>query len=59
MTEYKIYYERHDTDHECHVTFDTLEQLEKCLKNMRDQNKIWPTYFNIVCQKETIERLYI
>ena len=58
-TDYKIYYERYDSNEECHVTFDTLQQLEECLNKMRERNKSVLTYFNIVCKKETVERLYI
>lgn len=49
IEEYKI------EDH--HVGFSTLEAMEECLKSMREINKVPPTYFNIVCKKETVEIL--
>lgn len=57
ITEYKIYYNRYTTDEDHHVGFTTLEAMEECLKSMREINKVSPTYFNIVCKKETVERL--
>lgn len=57
LTEYKIYYNRYTTDVDHHVGFSTLEAMEECLKNMRETNKSFPTYFNIVCKKETVETL--
>lgn len=60
ITEYKIYYEycdRHSPDEVRHVTFSTLEAMEEYLKSMREINKVCPIYFNIVCKKETVERL--
>lgn len=58
-TYYKIYYERYDSNEGYHVTFDTLQQLEEYLNNMRECNKSVLTYYHIVCKIETIERLYI
>lgn len=57
ITEYKIYYNRYETDVDHHVGFTTLEAMEEALKGMRETNKAVPTYFNIVCKKETVERL--
>jgi hypothetical protein len=57
LTEYKIYYNRYTTDEDHHVGFTTLEAMEEALKGMRETNKAVPTYFNIVCKKETVERL--
>lgn len=57
LTEYKIYYNRYTTDEDYHVGFTTLEAMEEALKGMRETNKAFPTYFNIVCKKETVERL--
>lgn len=57
ITEYKIYYNRYLTDEDHHVTFGTQEAMEECLKRMREINKGFPTYFNIVCKKETVETL--
>lgn len=60
ITEYKIYYEyynRYSTDNTRQVTFSTLEAMEDRLKSMREINKAFPTYFNIVCKKETVETL--
>lgn len=57
LTEYKIYYNRYTTDEDHHVGFTTLEAMEEALKGMRETNKGFPTYFNIVCKKETVERL--
>ena len=57
LTEYKIYYNRYTTDVDHHVGFTTLEAMEEALKGMRETNKAVPTYFNIVCKKETVERL--
>ena len=61
ITEYKIYYNyynRYSTyDGDRHVTFSTQEAMEERLKIMRETNNAFPTYFNIVCKKETIEIL--
>jgi hypothetical protein len=60
ITEYKIYYEyynRYSHDEVRHATFSTLEAMEERLETMRDINKASPTYFNIVCKKETVEIL--
>ena len=60
ITKYKIYYKyynRYSTDDTRQATFSTLEAMEERLKSMREINKAFPTYFNIVCEKETVERL--
>lgn len=60
ITEYKIYYEyynRYSADNVRHATFNTLEAMEERLKIMRETNIAFPTYFNIVCEKETVEIL--
>ena len=57
LTEYKIYYNRYTTDEDHLVGFSTLEAMEECLKSMRETNKGFPTYFNIVYKKETVETL--
>ena len=59
-TEYKIYYNyysRHSTNGDRQVTFSTQEAMEERLKIMRETNNAFPTYFNIVCKKETVEIL--
>lgn len=58
--QYKIYYKyynRRSMDESRQATFNTQEAMEERLKSMREINKAFPTYFNIVCKKETVEIL--